>query len=83
MARRRVAISLCLLLAGAASWPVHAVDALVPPTLRAVDPAKAKAQEMEKQRLLAKLQADAPQLVETRAATHPLDAPIFHRYDRP
>jgi hypothetical protein len=62
---------------------VHAGDAILPPTSRAVDPAKAKAQEMEKQRLLAKLHAEAPKLVETRVATNPLDAPIFHRYDRP
>jgi hypothetical protein len=85
MVHRHVAtlLSFSLALVGAVAGPAHAADGLAPATARAVDPAKAKAQELEKQRLLAKLHADAPKLVETRSGTNPLDAPIFHRYDRP
>jgi len=46
------------------------------------DPAKAKTQEAERQRLIAKLRAEAPKVDDGPAPAHPLAAPIFHRYDR-
>jgi hypothetical protein len=53
-----------------------------PPRARAsADPAKARAQEAERQRLVAKLRADAPK-VDDLPPAHPLAAPIFHRYER-
>lgn len=61
--------------------PVHGADFAGPPA-RAVDPAKAKAQEENRQRLIAKLRSEAPKVDETPTSKNPLDAPIFHRYDR-
>ena len=49
---------------------------------RVVDPARAKAQEADRQRLLAKLRGDGPK-VDAPAPRSPLDLPIFRRYDRP
>ena len=85
MVRRPVLTSLLLALCGVVACPARAADALRAPAAaaRAIDPVKAKAQELEKQRLLAKLHADAPKVVEAHNGTNPLDAPIFHRYDRP
>ncbi len=56
---------------------------LTPATPRVVDPAKAKAQEAQRQRLIAKLRGEAPKEQETPAKTNPLALPIFHRHDRP
>jgi hypothetical protein len=88
--RRHTSTWIVLALIGASALPARAADApapkardLDPPKVRVVDPAKAKAQELEKQRLLAKLHADAPKVVELHSGANPLDAPIFHRYDRP
>jgi hypothetical protein len=53
------------------------------PRPRVVDVAKAKAQESEKQRLLARLRAEVPKVHEVPSGANALDAPIFHRYDRP
>jgi hypothetical protein len=67
------------LLAGlvcAAVFPAQAGD-LTPAVPRVVDPAKAKAQEAEKQRLIAKLRGDAK--VEEAPPKSPLDLPIFRR----
>ena len=85
MVRRPVQTSLVLGLWCVVACPAQAADALRAPAAasRVVDPAKAKAQELEKQRLLVKLHADAPKLVDVRDSKNPLDAPIFHRYDRP
>ncbi len=83
MTSRRAATLLCLALLGAVAVPAGATDATEASKPRVVDPAKAKAQDLEKQRLLAKLHADAPKVVEASKGTNPLDAPIFHRYDRP
>ena len=56
-----------------------------PPTKppRVVDPARAKAQEADRQRLLAKLRGDGPRVNDAPAPKSPLDLPIFRRYDRP
>ena len=85
MVRRPVLTLLVLGLWCVVACPAQASDALRAPAAaaRVVDPVKAKAQELEKQRLLAKLHADAPKLVDARDGKNPLDAPIFHRYDRP
>jgi hypothetical protein len=75
---------LFLLLLGAAllqTLPCRAAE-LVGNRPRVVDPARAKAQDADRQRLLAKLRGDAPKIEEAPAPTNPLDAPIFHRYDR-
>jgi hypothetical protein len=45
--------------------------------------ARLKARELEKQRLIAKLRAEVPKVQEAPAGVNPLNAPIFHRYDRP
>jgi len=50
---------------------------------RVVDPARAKAQEADRQRLLAKLRGEGPRVDDTAAQRSPLDLPIFRRYDRP
>jgi len=81
MVHRHVVASLVLV--GAVIGSAHAADALLAPAPPVVDPAKARAKELEKQRLIAKLHADAPKMIELRSGTNPLDAPIFHRYDRP
>ena len=85
MLRRPVLTSLVLGLWCVFACPVHAADAPRAPlaAARIVDPVRARAQELEKQRMLAKLHADAPKVVEAHNGTNPLDAPIFHRYDRP
>jgi hypothetical protein len=73
------------LLAGivcAAISPAQGGD-LTPAVPRTVDPAKAKAQEAERQRLIAKLRGDIPKEQDTPAKTSPLDLPIFHRHDKP
>ena len=61
--------------------PAHGAD-FAGPRPRVVDPARAKAQEADRQRLVAKLHGDAPKIEEPPAPKNPLDAPIFHRYDR-
>ncbi len=49
---------------------------------RVVDPARVKAQEADRQRLIAKLRDEAPKVEDAPVAKNPLDAPIFHRHDR-
>ena len=76
MARRHTQLLLCLVLVGPIATPALAGDGLVPPkpTARAVDPAKVKAQKLEKQRLLTKLQNDVPKLIDLRSGSNPLEA---------
>ena len=81
MSRRRVLPSLLLSLAVAAALPARAGDDVPPRQRVSADPAKARAQEAERQRLIAKLRTEAPKR-DDAPPTHPLAAPIFHRYDR-
>jgi hypothetical protein len=81
VANRRTVSVLLLALAGAIAGSAHAADAEKPPSR--FDPAKAKAREADRQRLIAKLHAEVPKVQEAPAGTNPLNAPIFHRYDRP
>ena len=85
MARRHAPLLFCLVATAGVAVAAPAADALVAPPARLVDAVKARAtaKELEKQRLIAKLHADAPRLVESHGAMNPLEAPIFHRYDRP
>ncbi len=53
------------------------------PRWRGIDVAKAKARELERQRLIAKLHAEVPKQPEPKLGVNPLSAPIFHRYDSP
>jgi hypothetical protein len=72
-------------LGGALLAPAHGAE-LEAPQPRVVDTAKIKARELEKLRLIAKLNAEVPKVREAQeaaAGTNPLSAPIFHRYDRP
>ena len=81
MSYRRALPSLLISLVVAAALPARG-DNDVPPRARAsADPAKARAQEAERQRLVAKLRADAPK-VDDLPPAHPLAALIFHRYER-
>ena len=81
MSRRHVLPSLLLSLAVAAALPARAGDDSSPRQRVSSDPVKAKAQEAERQRLIAKLRTEAPKLDDAPPA-HPLAAPIFHRHDR-
>jgi hypothetical protein len=65
----------------ASAVPSRGAD-LQGPRPRVVDPARAKAQEGDRQRLLAKLRGDAPKVEDEPVPKNPLDAPIFHRHDR-
>lgn len=61
----------------------HAADEPLPRPRFSVDAARAKAQEAERQRLLAKLRNETPKVEEAPPPAYPLAAPIFHRHDRP
>ena len=76
----RLLAALLTCLSFASATPARAADQ-ANPRPRVVDPARAKAQEADRQRLIAKLRSDAPK-VEEAPVRNPLDAPIFHRYDR-
>jgi hypothetical protein len=82
MANRRALTLFAIVLFGAMSGLAHGAEAEAP-RWRGVDVAKARAREVEKQRLIAKLHADVPKQAEPEARGNPLSAPIFHRYDRP
>lgn len=82
MACSRILSALVVACAAAAFGPAHGAD-VTAPRARASEPARARNQEAEKLRLLAKLQADAPKMVEAPAIHNALEAPIFRRYDRP
>jgi hypothetical protein len=79
----RVLICLVAALATAAS-PALAGDAPAPAASApaAVEMTKAARQEAERQRLIAKLRAEAPKKTEKPKGTV-LDLPIFNRYNRP
>jgi hypothetical protein len=66
----------------AIALPAHGGDEPTPRQRVGADPARAKAQEAERQRLIAKLRSDAPKLADAPPPAHALAAPIFHRYDR-
>jgi hypothetical protein len=61
----------------------RAAESPAAPPRGVVDASKAKAREVEKQRLIAKLHADVPKQSETPPGVNPLAEPIFHRHDRP
>jgi hypothetical protein len=83
MPRSRTLSALVLACAAATFGPAHGADG-TPARPRASEPAKPpKNPEAEKLRLLAKLQADAPKMVEAPAPNNALESPIFRRYDRP
>lgn len=82
MGLRHVLPSLLLSLLVAASVPARGADDVAPRQRVGADPAKAKAQEAERQRLVAKLRAEAPKIDDMPPPSHPLAAPIFHRHDR-
>ena len=71
-----------LSLAFAAALPAHGGDEAAPRQRSGADPAKAKAQEAERQRLIAKLRSDAPKVDDLAPPPHPLAAPIFNRHHR-
>ena len=66
----------------AAALPARSDDDAPPKQRVGADPARAKAQEAERQRLIAKLRAEAPKVDDGPPPPHALAAPIFHRYDR-
>lgn len=78
--RRALALLLASLML-ATAFAARSAD-LNGPRARVVDPARAKAQDADRLRLLAKLRGDAPKLEDAPMPRNPLDAPIFHRYDR-
>jgi hypothetical protein len=76
--------SLLISLFVAVALPARGEDDIPPRPRAGADPAKAKAQEAERQRLVAKLRAEAPKVDDQPLSpSHALAAPIFHRYDRP
>ena len=82
MSHRYALPSLLIGLVVLAALPAHADNDVAPRPRTSADPAKAKAQEVERQRLIAKLRAEAPKVDDAPLASHPLAVPIFHRYDR-
>ena len=82
MSFRRALPSLLMSLAVAAALPARADNDAAPRQRVGADPAKAKAQEAERQRLIAKLRAEAPKVDDVPPPQHALAAPIFHRHDR-
>jgi hypothetical protein len=82
MSPRRLLPSLLITLFVAAALPARGADEASPRQRAGGDPAKAKAQEAERQRLVAKLHAEVPKVNEAPPPSHALAAPIFHRYER-
>ena len=82
MKRRRILPSLVMTAVVALALPAHGDEDVVPRQRINADPAKAKTQDAERQRLIAKLRAEAPKVDDGPPPAHPLAAPIFHRYDR-
>jgi hypothetical protein len=79
---RRALPSLLISLLVVAALPAHGDNADPPRPRAGADSTKAQAQEAERQRLVAKLRAEAPKVDDLPAPSHPLAAPIFHRYER-
>jgi hypothetical protein len=82
VANRSARHFLVLALAAAVSSLAQGAD-FEAPRQRGLDVAKLKAREAEKQRLIAKLHAEAPKQIEPAVGVNPLAEPIFHRHDRP
>jgi len=82
MSPRRLLPSLLITLFVAAALPARGAEEAPPRQRVGADPAKAKAQEAERQRLIAKLQAEVPKVNDAPPPSHALAAPIFHRYER-
>jgi len=82
MTTRRILPSLLLSLLVVAALPARGADEVAPRQRVGADPAKAKAQEAERQRLIAKLRAEVPKIDDAPPPSHALAAPIFHRYER-
>jgi len=82
MTCRRILPSLLMSAILVLALPAHGDEEVVPRQRINADPAKAKTQEAERQRLIAKLRAEAPKVDDGPPPAHPLAAPIFHRYDR-
>ena len=82
MATRRIVPLLLFVLGSALVAPANAGDNDAPQP-RVVDSARIKARELDKQRLIAKLNAEVPKVQEAPAEGDALSAPIFRRYDRP
>ena len=84
MSHRRVLPSLMISVLVAAALPARGENDAPPRARVSADPAKAKAQEAERQRLVAKLRAEAPKADDRPPPSHAaLAAPIIQRYDRP
>jgi len=81
MSHRRVLASLLISLLATAALPARGDDETPPRPRAGADPGKPKAQEAERQRLIAKLRAEAPKVDDAPPPAHPLAAPIFHRYE--
>src|SRR5215217_4314820 len=74
MNHRRVLLSLLVSVLLAGALPARADDEAPPRQRVGADPAKAKAQEAERQRLVAKLRAEAPKVSEAPPPSHPVAA---------
>jgi hypothetical protein len=74
---------LLMSLAVAAALPARGADDVAPRPRVGADPAKAKAWEAERQRLIAKLRIEAPKVDDDPLPPSSITAPLFHRYDRP
>jgi len=82
MSHRPVMPSLLMSLLVAAALPARGAEEVTPRQRASADPAKAKAQEAERQRLVAKLRAEVPKIDDAPPPSHALAAPIFQRYER-
>ena len=82
MNHRRALPLLLIGLLVATAVPARADNDAPPRPRVSADPARAKAQEAERQRLVAKLRAEAPKVADAPPPSQALAAPIFHRYDR-
>ena len=82
MSNRSLLPSLLIGLLVAVALPAHGENDAPPRARPGVNPAKAKAQEAERQRLVAKLREEAPKVDDSPPPSHALSAPIFHRYER-
>ena len=82
MSPRRLLPSLLITLFATAALPAQSAEEPAPRQRVGADPAKAKAQEAERQRLVAKLHAEVPKVNDAPPPSQALAAPIFHRYER-
>jgi hypothetical protein len=82
MSPLRVLPSLLISLSVAAALPARGAEEPAPRQRVGADPVKARAQEAERQRLIAKLHAEVPKVNDAPPPSQALAAPIFHRYER-